>query len=65
MKAKELRQKNTADIIKIATERQVELREMLFGVAGSKAKNVKLVKSIRKDIARMLTVMNENRVKAK
>ncbi len=61
MKTKEIRDKKIDDISKLALSKQAELREALFGVAGSKAKNVKLVKSIRKDIARLLTVMNEKR----
>lgn len=56
MKMKEI--KNTSDLAKMLSEKRESLRIFRFGAAGSKTKNVKEGKAIRKDIARIMTAMN-------
>lgn len=49
--------KAAADLTKILAEKRQNLRTIRFGAAGAKSKNVKEVKMIRKDIARIMTAM--------
>lgn len=58
MKIKELRTKSTPDLNKMLTEKREALRVFRFGAAGAKTKNVKEGSSIRKDIARIMTILN-------
>lgn len=51
--------KNTAeDLSKMLSEKRSDLRSFRFGLSGSKTKNVKKGKEIRKEIARVLTELN-------
>lgn len=58
MKAKDISTKTNADLAKLLAEKREALRIFRFGAAGAKTKNVKEGRHIRKDIARILTVMN-------
>ncbi|MEK7609783.1 MAG: 50S ribosomal protein L29 [Patescibacteria group bacterium] len=58
MKIKEISNKTPADLTKLISEKREALRVFRFGSAGAKTKNVKEGRAIRKDIARMLTVLN-------
>lgn len=55
MKAKEIKEKNDKDLMKLLEEKRVALREFRFGVAGSRARNTKEGRNDKKDIARILT----------
>ncbi len=59
MKIKELRKKNIADLKGYLEEKRKALADIRFGTSGSKAKNVKSNKNLRKDIAQTMTLMNE------
>jgi ribosomal protein L29 len=43
------------DLKKYVEEKREELRRLRFSIAGSKNRNVKLAKTLRKEIARTLT----------
>lgn len=58
MEIKDIRTKTPADLHKLVAEKRAALRTFRFGGAGAKTKNVKEGKAIRKDIARILTVLN-------
>jgi len=58
MKMKEITTKTTADLSKLIAEKQESLRTFRFVTAGAKTKNVKEGRGIRKDIARMMTVIS-------
>lgn len=60
MKAKDIRKKSAADLKKELGELETELREFRFGMSGGRTKNVKRARTIRKDIARIKTVMSES-----
>ncbi len=60
MKAKDIRKKSGADLKKEMGELVTELREFRFGMSGGRTKNVKRARAIRKDIARIKTVMSES-----
>jgi ribosomal protein L29 len=57
---KEKIKKNESDLIKEFSEKRLKLRDLRFGIAGSKSKNVKEQKMIKKDVARILTALNSN-----
>ncbi|MEK7200702.1 MAG: 50S ribosomal protein L29 [Patescibacteria group bacterium] len=52
---KEKIKKNKNDLEKELSEKLLALRDIRFEVAGSKSKNVKEQKNIKKDIARIKT----------
>ena len=59
MKAKELQNKNKSDLTKELEEKQLRLRDIRFGMAGTKAKNVKEYANIKKNIARIRTIIKD------
>lgn len=61
MKIKDIQSKTPADLSKLLTEKREELRVFRFGGAGAKTKNVKAGSVIKKDIARIMTVINAPR----
>ncbi len=59
--ASSLKEKKDSDLLKLLAQKREALREIRFGVAGSKSRNVREARSIRKDIARVLTEMGSRR----
>lgn len=55
---KNYKDKNDKDLEKALTEERVALRSFRFGIAGSKVRNVKEGKNIKKKIAQILTELN-------
>lgn len=55
---KELKNKNPQELNKMIAEKRETLRHFRFGTAGAKAKNVKLSRTTRKEIARMMTELS-------
>ena len=58
MEYKEIKTKSKADIEKLLYEKKEALRAIRSNLSGSKSKNVKEANGIKKDIARMLTILN-------
>lgn len=58
MEKLDLKKTIAKDLQKMLSEKRTALREFRFGLSGSKTKNVKKGKFIRKDIARVLTELN-------
>ncbi len=56
-----LRDKKDTDLHKELTEKRKSLRDFRFGIAGSKIKNIKEARNLRKDIAKVLTELS-NRI---
>jgi ribosomal protein L29 len=46
------------ELNKLANDKREELRSLRFNVAGSKTRNVKAARNLRKEIARALTALN-------
>lgn len=46
------------DLNRLVSDKREELRALRFSVAGSKNRNVKLGRTLRKEIARALTAVN-------
>lgn len=57
MKKKELLNKSKPDLVKELGEKRLALRNIRFEVAGSKSKNVKEQRMIKRDIARISTIL--------
>jgi ribosomal protein L29 len=54
---KELLKKSKNDLEKELNEKRVIIHNIRFGMAGSKSKNVKEQRNVRKDIARIKTAL--------
>ncbi|PIV12776.1 MAG: 50S ribosomal protein L29 [Candidatus Nealsonbacteria bacterium CG03_land_8_20_14_0_80_36_12] len=57
MKTKELGQKNQSSLKNILRESREKLRQLRFDLAAGKVKNVKEIREIKKDIAKILTIL--------
>jgi len=49
--------KNKVDLMKELNEKRLSLRDMRFGIAGSKSKNVKEQRNIKREIAKIHTAL--------
>jgi large subunit ribosomal protein L29 len=63
MKAKELRKKTIKELRKMEMDLREQLRELKFALASGKVKNVRKIREIKRDIARILTVIREKLTK--
>jgi large subunit ribosomal protein L29 len=63
MKAEELRQKAKDELGKLLKDYQERQRQLKFDLVAGKVKNVREIRQIKKDIARILTILRnyENR----
>ncbi len=59
MKITELRQKSKEELQKILKDDREKLRQLRFDLAAGKVKNVREVRKIKKDIARILTLITK------
>lgn len=57
MKTKELNQKSDKELQEILNARRFELGQLKFDSLSKKIKNVKQISGLRKDIARIMTVL--------
>lgn len=57
MKVKELRQKTEKELRDLLNRSQYKLGQLKFDLASKKLKNVKQVKELRRNIARILTIL--------
>jgi len=60
MKAEELRKKSKLQLQKLLKEKRERLRQLRFDLASKKLKNYREIRQIKKDIARILTVLRED-----
>lgn len=63
MKIKELRLKSKKELQDTLVKLRDKLRELRFNLAGGKVKNIKEVHQTKKDIARILSLLNEQGTK--
>ena len=59
MKAEELRKKDKKELEASIQDLRKKLSDIRFKLSSNKLKNVKEVSNIKKDIAKMMTVINE------
>ena len=57
MKTTELQQKSKSELQKILSDNREKLRQLRFDLAAGKVKNVREVRKVKKDIARILTIL--------
>lgn len=55
MKKIDVKKKSTKELTKVLAENREELRKLRFGFAGSTKSDTQSIKSIRRNIARILT----------
>lgn len=58
MKIAELRQKSKEELVKMLEEWREKLRALYFDLKAGKLKNVREVRVAKKDIAKILTILN-------
>ncbi len=59
----EIKDTNEKELHRMLTEKRAGLQKFRFGVSGSKTKNVREGRVLRKDIARILTQLNTMKTK--
>ena len=59
MRVSELRQKPKTELKQILGEEREKLRQLRFDLAAGKVKNIREARRIKKEIARILTILNE------
>ncbi|MBP6856100.1 MAG: 50S ribosomal protein L29 [Candidatus Pacebacteria bacterium] len=53
-----IREMNIPDLTKNLKENREQIQKLSFGLAGSKSKNVRLARTTRREIARLLTELH-------
>jgi ribosomal protein L29 len=59
MKIKELRGKNKEELEKILLEKAESVRKQRFDLVAKQVKGVRLIRAEKRDIARVMTLLNE------
>ena len=65
MKTNKLIEKSNKDLTTDLQEKRKELRSLRFNLAARKLKNVREIREAKKDIAQILTVINQSSSKEK
>lgn len=60
---KDLLKKTEKELNTLLQEKRLSLRSFRFSIAGSNARNVKEGSVLKKDIARILTLLNQKKAK--
>ncbi len=60
-KKNSLKNHSNEELTKLVSDKREDLRALRFSVAGSKNRNVKAGRTIRKEIARALTLLNAHK----
>jgi len=58
MKISELKQKPKAELHSLLREDREKLRQLHFDLVAGKVKNIRTVRALKKDIAKVLTILN-------
>lgn len=59
MKIRELRRKSNKELQENLVTSRNKLRDLRFNLASGKVKNIREIKQVKKDIARILTLLKE------
>ena len=59
MKIKELAQKNKKELSNLLIENRKKVSRLRFDLASKKIKNVRQVRELKRDIVRILTILNK------
>ncbi len=60
---KDLKDKNEKDLQKMLQEKRESIQSFRFGVAGSKVRNVREGRNLKKDVARIMTEISSRKNK--
>lgn len=60
MKNKEIREKSSVEIQKLIQEKRMELSQARFNVRAKQIKNHQILKSLRREIAQLLTELRKS-----
>lgn len=63
MEVAELRQKSKPELQKLLIDNREKLRQLRFDLDSGKVKNVREIRKIKKEIARILTLLQETKNK--
>ena len=61
MKISEIRQKSKIEVDKLFLELSEKIGKLNFDLVSGKVKNVREIRETKKDIARIMTIMNEKK----
>lgn len=61
MKVRELQQKSKSELQKLLQDNRGKLRQLRFDLSAGKVKNVREVRRIKKEIARILTLLRNTK----
>ncbi|MCD6429430.1 50S ribosomal protein L29 [bacterium] len=61
MKARDLRNKSTEELHTLLLQQRELLRRLRFDLVAGKVKNIREIREVKKNIARILTIINERR----
>ncbi len=64
MKARDFQKMNEKELQDLLRERREELMKKRFDLSAGRLKNVREIRAIKKDIARILTIVNQRRKNA-
>ena len=59
IKVNQLRKKSKSELRKTLGGKGEKLRALRFGLSGGKVKNIREIREIKKDMARILTILKE------
>jgi large subunit ribosomal protein L29 len=65
MKPDKLKKKTSPELQDLLIEKRKKLEDLRFDLAAGKLKNIKGIREIKKDIARILTFLREQEIKEK
>ena len=60
METKEIRQKSKPELQKLLQSLKEKLRQLRFDLSSGKVKNTREIQQVKKDIARILTILHKN-----
>ena len=62
MDVAELKQKPKEELLKILQDSRERLRQLKFDLSSGKVKNIREIRQIKKDVARILTLFSQKHV---
>ena len=65
MKLSEIKEKSSEELTSIMLENRAKIRQERFGNSSGKSKNVKSTRNLKKEIARILTIIHERELHGK
>jgi len=60
MKVKELNQKTKKELNNLLVENRHKLGQLRFDLASKKLKNIREIRGLRRDVARIITILKQN-----